>query len=203
MRELCAQLATGACLVGVAGFLSSGFITALFMGGRRDNGMLIFAVAIGLVTAFVKVYSDVKKLSSSFLAKAESVVVDVGESAPTPTVGLGGERVGGEGGEAKAGEAVPSGAEAEGEQRAAVVAAGAVHEEEGVGGSGTARAESGATSAAGGGDAMQQGGAATEQGGGCDEGLTVSAAAARHMAAEAAAARQLAAQAKPSPTPID
>ena len=78
------QLMTGACVVGVMGFLSSGFITAMLF-GRRDGGMLLFAVAIGLITAFFQVYGEVKSISSKWLQKAESTVLDVGARAkPKP-----------------------------------------------------------------------------------------------------------------------
>jgi len=72
------QLTTGAMVVGIGGFISSGFVTALLW-GRRDNGIFLFAIIYGLGISFMKVYGMVKASSSGWLKLAESSVVDVGE----------------------------------------------------------------------------------------------------------------------------
>lgn len=72
------QLTTGAMLVGIGGFISSGFVTALLW-GRRGNGTFLFAIIYGLVHSFMQVYGIVKESSSGWLKLAESSVVDVGE----------------------------------------------------------------------------------------------------------------------------
>ena len=90
------QLVTGACLVGVTGFVSSGFLGAMIW-GRRENGMLLLAILFGLIHSFGKVYGKVKDKSAKLLAMAESQIVDVGQGAPpkrpppadtTPDIGL-------------------------------------------------------------------------------------------------------------------
>ena len=77
-----AQLTTGAAIVGLAGFVSSGFLYALLW-GRRDNGIFIFAVLYGLIHSFIQVYGMVKDRSARWLKMVESTVLDVGDGLVT------------------------------------------------------------------------------------------------------------------------